>query len=77
MTDISTMLAPAGPREVPALEPNRELVLPTSAGADASTNGLTVIAIERRTVPLVEVRLRLPFERSIARPAVRGRPPRC
>jgi len=52
----------AGPRELPALEPNRELALP--AGTERTLgNGLTVIAIERRSVPLVEVRLRLPFGR--------------
>lgn len=54
----------AEPRAVPALEANRELVVP---GGQERTlaNGLTVIAIERRTVPLVELRLRIPFERSI------------
>jgi len=53
----------AEPRAVPALEANRELVVP---GGQERTlaNGLTVIAIERRTVPLVELRLRIPFERS-------------
>jgi predicted Zn-dependent peptidase len=54
---------PIGPREVPGLEPNRELVLPSSHERTLD-NGLTVIAIERRTVPLVELRLRLPFERT-------------
>jgi predicted Zn-dependent peptidase len=57
------MAPPIGPREVPRLEPNRELVVP--AGNERTLdNGLTVIAIERRTVPLVELRLRVPFERT-------------
>jgi zinc protease len=51
-----------GPREVPALETTRELVLPPDAERTLA-NGLTVIAIERRSVPLVEVRLRVPVER--------------
>jgi predicted Zn-dependent peptidase len=50
-------------RTLPALEPNRELVLPPSAERTLP-NGLTVIGIERRSVPLVELRLRLPFSRS-------------
>jgi predicted Zn-dependent peptidase len=50
-------------REVPGLEPNRELTLPPGTERTFA-NGLTVIAIERRTVPLVELRLRLPFERA-------------
>ena len=36
----------AGPRELPALETNRELVLPSDAERTLA-NGLTVIAIER------------------------------
>jgi predicted Zn-dependent peptidase len=52
---------------VPPLEPNRELVLPEQAERTLP-NGLTVIAIERRSVPLVEVRLRLPFARSAIDP---------
>jgi zinc protease len=51
-----------GPRELPALEANRELVLPSGAERTLG-NGLTVIAIERRSVPLVEIRLRVPFGR--------------
>ena len=51
-----------GPRELPALETNRELVLPSDAERTLD-NGLTVIAIERRSVPLVELRLRVPVER--------------
>jgi predicted Zn-dependent peptidase len=57
----------AGPRELPALEPNRELVIPPSAERTLA-NGLTVIAIERRSVPLVEVRLRVPFGRAVLDP---------
>lgn len=53
----------AGPREVPPLEENRPLVVPPSAERTLA-NGLTVIAIERHSVPLVEVRLRLPFGRA-------------
>lgn len=50
-------------RELPALEANRELVVPPSSERTLP-NGLTVIVIERRSVPLVEVRLRVPFARS-------------
>jgi predicted Zn-dependent peptidase len=61
------MLATAGPREVPGLEANRELILPASAERTLD-NGLTVIAVERRTVPLVELRLRLPVPRDVLDP---------
>ncbi len=47
-------------RVLPDLEPNRELMLPPSVERTLA-NGLTVIAIERRSVPLVELRLRIPF----------------
>jgi zinc protease len=47
-------------RELPDLGPQRELVLPDTA-EQTLPNGLTVIAIRRPAVPLVEVRLRLPF----------------
>ncbi len=50
-------------RELPALEANRELVVPPTIERTLS-NGLTVIVIERHSVPLVEVRLRVPFGRS-------------
>jgi zinc protease len=56
------MTAVTGPRELPALETNRELVLPPDAERTFA-NGLTVIAIERRSVPLVELRLRVPVAR--------------
>jgi hypothetical protein len=52
-----------GPRQLPALEANQALVVPPSVERTLS-NGLTVIVIERRSVPLVELRLRLPFARS-------------
>lgn len=52
-----------GPRVVPPLEPNRELILPDGAERTLG-NGLTIIAIERRSVPLVELRLRVPFNRA-------------
>jgi zinc protease len=55
-------------REVPALEANRKLVLPTSQERTLP-NGLTIIAIERKSVPLVELRLRVPFGRSTADPS--------
>lgn len=57
----------AGPRELPALETNRELIVPPSHERTLG-NGLTVIVIERRSVPLVEVRLRVPFGRSRLEP---------
>jgi predicted Zn-dependent peptidase len=55
-------------RTVPALEANRELVVPSSAERTLG-NGLTVIAIQRRSVPLVELRLRVPFSRERLDPA--------
>jgi predicted Zn-dependent peptidase len=57
-------------RELPALGPNRPLKLPKVVEQTLS-NGLTVIAIRRPAVPLVEVRLRMPFARAnLARAAV-------
>ncbi|SRR5690606_15291866 len=47
-------------RAVPELLPLGELTLPESAERTLPS-GLTVIAIRRATVPLVEVRLRVPF----------------
>jgi zinc protease len=64
-------------RELPALEANRELVVPPSQERTL-LNGLTIIAIERRSVPLVEIRLRVPFGRAeidppfVARAALLG-----
>ena len=57
------MTTTMGPRQLPALEANQALVVPPSVERTLS-NGLTVIVIERRSVPLVELRLRLPFARS-------------
>jgi predicted Zn-dependent peptidase len=57
-------------RELPALGPNRPLKLPRTVERTLP-NGLTVIAIRRPAVPLVEVRLRVPFARAnLARAAV-------
>ncbi|HLL68023.1 MAG TPA: pitrilysin family protein [Micromonosporaceae bacterium] len=50
-------------RPLPALGPNQELKLP-EAVERTLPNGLTVIAINRPSVPLAEVRLRLPFARA-------------
>ena len=48
---------------IPELEPNRKLTLPRSSERTLP-NGLTVIAIRRPAVPLVEVRLRIPFAKT-------------
>ncbi|GIF53795.1 putative Zn-dependent peptidase [Asanoa ferruginea] len=50
-------------RPLPALLPAAPIKLPTEAERQL-TNGLTVIAIRRPAVPLVEVRLRVPFARA-------------
>jgi predicted Zn-dependent peptidase len=47
-------------RLIPPLEPTRELTVPQTAERTLP-NGLTVLAIQRPSVPLVEVRLRVPF----------------
>ena len=47
-------------REVPGLEPMGRFIVPKSVERTL-TNGLTVIALRRSSVPLVEVRLRVPF----------------
>ena len=49
-------------RPVPALAPPRPLTLPRDSRARLP-NGLTVIVIRAATVPLVELRLRVPFGR--------------
>ena len=67
MTATVTRAGSAGPRELPALEANRELVVPASRERTLA-NGLTVIVVERRSVPLVEVRLRVPFGRAQLEP---------
>jgi zinc protease len=48
---------------LPELGPNRELTLPTRAERTLA-NGLTVLAVRRSSVPLVELRLRIPFARA-------------
>ena len=50
-------------RELPDLEPTRKLKLPKQVERTLD-NGLTVIAIRRPAVPLVELRLRVPFGRA-------------
>ncbi|GAA1840256.1 M16 family metallopeptidase [Asanoa iriomotensis] len=50
-------------RALPALLPAAPIKLPTESERRL-TNGLTVIAIRRPAVPLVEVRLRVPFARA-------------
>lgn len=53
---------------VPALAPPRPLALPEAAERRLA-NGLTVIVVRRATVPLVELRLRVPFGRAPLAPA--------
>ncbi|WIM95816.1 pitrilysin family protein [Actinoplanes oblitus] len=50
-------------KTLPDLVPDAELTLPRQAERKLP-NGLTVIAIRRESVPLVEVRLRIPFGRA-------------
>jgi zinc protease len=50
-------------KALPDLEPNRKLSLPKTVERTL-TNGLKVIAIRRPAVPLVELRLRLPFAKA-------------
>lgn len=52
-----------GTRELPELEPPGALQLPDTVEATLPT-GLTVLVIRRPTVPLVELRLRVPFARA-------------
>jgi zinc protease len=57
-------------RSVPALKPNKALKLPKVVERTLN-NGLTVIALRRSSVPLVEVRLRIPFAKAnLARAAM-------
>ncbi|TDC32144.1 insulinase family protein [Micromonospora sp. 15K316] len=51
------------PRTLPPLGPNRKLKLPKQAERTLA-NGLTVIAVRRPAVPLVELRLWVPFGRT-------------
>jgi predicted Zn-dependent peptidase len=62
MTRSATATDP-GVRPLPPLEPNRKLTLPKSAERQLA-GGLTVIAIRRPAVPLVELRLRVPFAKT-------------
>ncbi|MFC7527824.1 M16 family metallopeptidase [Actinoplanes sp. GCM10030250] len=55
-------------KTLPDLVPDAELNLPREAERTLP-NGLTVIAIRRSAVPLVEVRLRIPFGRAPLAPA--------
>ncbi len=60
-------------REVPALGQPRKLKLPKT-GERTLSNGLSVIAVRRPSVPLLEVRLRLPFAKAhLARSSVLSR----
>ncbi|MGK5742655.1 M16 family metallopeptidase [Micromonospora sp. URMC 103] len=52
-----------GPRTLPPLGPTRKLKLPKQAERTLG-NGLTVIAVRRPAVPLVELRLWVPFGRA-------------
>ncbi|MCM0676929.1 insulinase family protein [Micromonospora phytophila] len=63
-----TATAQAGPRSLPPLGPTRKLKLPKQ-GERTLGNGLTVIAVRRPAVPLVELRLWMPFGRA---PLARG-----
>jgi len=57
-------------RAVPSLGPTRKLTLPKTAER-ALSNGLSVIAIRRASVPLVELRLRIPMPSTkLSRPYV-------
>ncbi|WP_319459461.1 pitrilysin family protein [Micromonospora sp. RTP1Z1] len=58
-----TATVETGTRPLPPLGPNRELKLPTQAERTLA-NGLTVIAVRRPAVPLVELRLWMPFGRT-------------
>ncbi|MEH0843919.1 pitrilysin family protein [Micromonospora sp. CPCC 205711] len=58
-----TTTLPAAPRALPPLGPNRRLKLPKQAERTLA-NGLTVIAVRRPAVPLVELRLWMPFGRA-------------
>ncbi|MEU5787740.1 pitrilysin family protein [Micromonospora purpureochromogenes] len=62
--------APATPRALPPLGPTRKLKVPKQAERRLA-NGLTMIAVRRPAVPLVELRLWMPFGRThLARGAV-------
>ncbi|MET7967853.1 pitrilysin family protein [Micromonospora sp. NPDC005305] len=58
-----TAIVETGHRPLPALGPNRRLKLPQQAERTLG-NGLTVIAVRRSAIPLVELRLWMPFGRT-------------
>ncbi|WNM42824.1 pitrilysin family protein [Micromonospora halotolerans] len=58
-----TATVETGTRPLPALGPNRKLKLPKQAERTLG-NGLTVIAVRRSAIPLVELRLWMPFGRT-------------
>ncbi|MGR6321952.1 pitrilysin family protein [Micromonospora soli] len=58
-----TATVETGTRALPPLGPNRRLKLPKQAERTLG-NGLTVIAVRRPAVPLVELRLWMPFGRT-------------
>ncbi|MFG2164024.1 M16 family metallopeptidase [Micromonospora chersina] len=58
-----TATVETGVRPLPALGPNRRLKLPQQAERTLG-NGLTVIAVRRSAIPLVELRLWMPFGRT-------------
>ncbi|MEV6369788.1 pitrilysin family protein [Micromonospora musae] len=60
--NVTATVEPA-PRTLPPLGPNRKLKLPKQAERTLA-NGLTVIAVRRPAVPLVELRLWVPFGRT-------------
>ncbi|MFF5179470.1 M16 family metallopeptidase [Micromonospora sp. NPDC000316] len=65
-----TATVAAGPRTLPALGPTRKLKVPKQSERTLR-NGLTVIAVRRPAVPLVELRLWVPFGRAhVARGAM-------
>jgi predicted Zn-dependent peptidase len=55
-------------RTLPELGPNRELTVPSTV-EHVLPNGVTVLAIRRASVPLVELRLRVPFARAALAPS--------
>jgi len=65
-----TATVETGTRPLPPLGPTRKLKVPTQAERTLA-NGLTVIAVRRQAIPLVELRLWMPFGRThLARGAV-------
>ncbi|HEY2764940.1 MAG TPA: pitrilysin family protein, partial [Pseudonocardiaceae bacterium] len=61
----------AGPRELPSLGPQRTLEAPPAVDA-VLDSGLRVIAVRRAAVPMVELRLRIPFGGTHRAHAARG-----